>query len=62
MEGVTETKFRAETEGTTIQKLPPLGDTSHKQPPNPDTMADDNKSLLTLLDPGVPLSWGLSSQ
>jgi hypothetical protein len=23
MEGVTETKFRAETEGMTIQKLPP---------------------------------------
>jgi hypothetical protein len=25
MEGVTETKFRAETEGTTIQRLLPLG-------------------------------------
>jgi hypothetical protein len=25
MEGVTETKFRAETEGITIQKLPHLG-------------------------------------
>jgi hypothetical protein len=25
MEGVTETKFRAETEGRTIQRLPPLG-------------------------------------
>jgi hypothetical protein len=25
MEGVTETKFRAETEGTTIQRLPNLG-------------------------------------
>ena len=25
MEGVTETKFRAETEGTTIQRLPDLG-------------------------------------
>jgi hypothetical protein len=25
MEGVTETKFRAETEGMTIQKLPHLG-------------------------------------
>ena len=25
MEGVTETKFRAETEGTTIQRLPHLG-------------------------------------
>jgi hypothetical protein len=25
----------------------PLGDPSHKQPPNPDTIADANKSLLT---------------
>jgi hypothetical protein len=25
MEGVTETKFRAETEGTIIQRLPHLG-------------------------------------
>jgi hypothetical protein len=25
MEGVTETKFGAETEGTTIQRLPHLG-------------------------------------
>jgi hypothetical protein len=25
MEGVTETKFRSETEGMTIQKLPHLG-------------------------------------
>jgi hypothetical protein len=35
MEGVTETKFRAETEGMTIQKLPHLGNPSHKQLPNP---------------------------
>jgi hypothetical protein len=34
MEGVTETKFRAETEGTTIQRLPQPGDPFHKQPPN----------------------------
>ena len=48
MEGVTETKFRAEMEGKTIQRLPHPGrDPSHKQPPNPDTMADANKSLLT---------------
>ena len=39
MEGVTETKFGAETA--------PLGDPSHKEPPNPDTMADANKSLRT---------------
>ena len=45
--GVTETKFRAETEGTTIKETAPPGDPSHKQPPNPDTMADANKSLLT---------------
>ena len=46
MEGVSETKFGAETEGMTIQRLPP-GDPSHKQLPNPDTIADANKSLLT---------------
>ena len=33
MEGVTETKFRAESEGRTA----PLGDPPHKQPPNPVT-------------------------
>jgi hypothetical protein len=47
MEGVTETKFRTETEGTITQRLPHLGNPSHKQPTNPDTMADANKSLLT---------------
>ena len=48
MEGVTETKFRAETEGRHDHpETAPLGDPSHKQPPNPDTMADANKSLLT---------------
>jgi hypothetical protein len=47
MEGAIETKFGAETEGMTIQRLPHLGNPSHKQPPNPDTMADANKSLLT---------------
>jgi hypothetical protein len=46
MEGVTETKFGAETEGMTIQTAPP-GNPSHKQPPNPDTIADANNSLLT---------------
>jgi hypothetical protein len=34
MEGVTETKFRAE-------------DSSHKQPPNPDTIAYTSEILLT---------------
>jgi hypothetical protein len=48
MEGVTETKFRAKTEGMTIQKLPlHPGDPSRKQPPIPDTITDVNKSLLT---------------
>jgi hypothetical protein len=41
MEGVTETVFGADTEVTTIQTAP-LRDQSHKQPPNPDTMADAN--------------------
>jgi hypothetical protein len=47
MEGVTETKFRAETEGMAIQRLPYLGNLSHKQPPKQDTMTDANKSYLT---------------
>ena len=47
MEGVIETKFRAETEGKTIQRLPHLGGPSHKQPPNPDTIAYANKILVT---------------
>ena len=38
MEGVRETKCGSET-------IPP-GDSSHKQSPNPDTIADANKSLL----------------
>jgi hypothetical protein len=37
MEGVTETKFGAETEGRTI----------HRQPRNPDTIAYATKILLT---------------
>jgi hypothetical protein len=43
MEGVTETKFGAETEGVTA----PSGDPSHKQTPNTDTIVDANKCLLT---------------
>ena len=46
MEGDTETKFRAEIEGKTIQTVPP-GDPSHIQSPNPDTIVDTNKCLLT---------------
>jgi hypothetical protein len=46
MEGVRETKCGADTEGMTIWTAPP-GDPSHKQPPNPDAMADAKKFLLT---------------
>jgi hypothetical protein len=42
MEGVTEKNFETETEGMTS-----LGDPCYKQPPNSDTIADTNKSLLT---------------
>ena len=42
MEGVTETKCEAESEGMTA----PPGDPFHRQPPNSDTIAVDNKSLL----------------
>jgi hypothetical protein len=47
MEGVAETKFGAEPEGKTIQRLPHLRIHLIKKPPNPDTMADANKSFLT---------------
>jgi hypothetical protein len=48
MKGVTETKFGAETEGRKDHsETAPLGDPSHKQPPNPDTIADANKIWLT---------------
>jgi hypothetical protein len=43
--GGTKTKCGAETEGMTIQTAP-LGDPSHIQPPNPDTIVDANKCLL----------------
>jgi hypothetical protein len=44
MEGVTETKLGAETEGKTIKRLP--GNPSHNQPPNPDITAYASKILL----------------
>jgi hypothetical protein len=47
VEGVTETKFGAEAIGVTNLETASLRDPSHKQPPNPDTMADANKSLMT---------------
>jgi hypothetical protein len=43
MEGVTETKFGAEIEGRTIQRLPHQG----IHPINPDTIAYASKILLT---------------
>jgi hypothetical protein len=43
MEGVTETKFKAEIEGRTIQRLPNPG----IQPLNPDTIAYARKILLS---------------
>ena len=46
IEGVTETKLGAETEGMTIQRLSHLGST-HVQSPNPNTIVDTNKCLLT---------------
>jgi hypothetical protein len=55
MEGVTETNFRAESEGTTIQRLPQLGIHSinnHK-----------NQTLLLILirtcwqEPDIAVSW-----
>ena len=47
MEGVTEAKCAAETEGMTIQRLPHLGSPSNIQSSNPDTVVDANKCLLT---------------
>jgi hypothetical protein len=47
MEGVTETKYRAEFEGMTIQKLPHLGIHPINNHQNPDTIEDANKSFLT---------------
>jgi hypothetical protein len=45
MDRVTETKCEAKTEGITIHRLPhPRQDSSHKQPPKPDTIVDANNS------------------
>jgi hypothetical protein len=44
MEGVTETEQSLKDDHT---ETAPLGDPSHKQPPDPDTTADANKNLLT---------------
>jgi hypothetical protein len=47
MEGVTETKFRAEMERWNIQTLPHLGIHPIKNPPNPYIIAYAIKILLT---------------
>jgi hypothetical protein len=44
MEGITETKFGAEIEERTVQRLP---HPSHIQPTNPDTIAYTRNILLT---------------
>jgi hypothetical protein len=44
MEGLTETKFGAETEEGPSRDCP--RDPSHKQPPNPDTIVYASKILL----------------
>jgi hypothetical protein len=61
MEGVTETKFRAETEGRNDHpETAPPGDPFHIQPPNPDTIAYARKILLT--GPWyTSLLWGYAS-
>jgi hypothetical protein len=46
MEGVTETKFRAVTEGMTIQRLSHLGVHPINNQKNPDTVAYTSKILL----------------
>jgi hypothetical protein len=45
LEGVTETKFGAETEEKILQRLPHL-DPSHIQLPNPHTIAYAKKILM----------------
>jgi hypothetical protein len=41
------TKYGAKTEGKTIQRLSYLGDPFHIQSPNPDTIVDAKKCLMT---------------
>ena len=47
IEGVTEIKFRAQTEGMTIQRLPYLGIQVIKKPPISDNILNANQSKLT---------------
>jgi hypothetical protein len=53
LEGVTKYSWEqiwrqrwSETEGKAIQKLPLLGNLSHIQSPNPDTIVNANKCML----------------
>jgi hypothetical protein len=46
LEGVTETVWSRDRRNDHPETAPP-GDPFHKQPPNPDTIADANKCLLT---------------
>jgi hypothetical protein len=46
MKGVTETKFGAKTKGMDYPETTPPEDSSHNQPPNPDTIAYVSKILL----------------
>ena len=43
----TKTKYGGETGEKTIQKLPDLGNPSHIQSPNPDTIVDTKNCMLT---------------
>ena len=45
--GNTETKYGVETEAKAIPETAPPGDPSHIQSPNPHTIVDTNKCLLT---------------
>ena len=56
MEGVTETKFRAETEGTTIQKLPHLGIHPINNHQTQTLLQMPTKACW--LEPDIAVSWG----
>jgi hypothetical protein len=47
MEGVTETKFGAETEGRPSRHCPNWGSYTKPKPPNPDTIANASYILLS---------------
>jgi hypothetical protein len=47
MEGDTETTFQSRDQSKEHPETAPLGDPSHKEPLNPDTIAYASKILLT---------------